>query len=108
MDSDRGQRSRTFLYAIGLGILKLFKTEEPPKVLIRKSRRTALAHCAVHILPSCVSAILLTINLLGYFIGFELQGLNIPDEAKFGLLQVAAKLQVPDPCRWRPRRPDRS
>lgn len=87
-------RLRTLLYAIGLGILILVKGEEPAKTLIRRSRSIALAQCVVHIVPACVSVGIIATNLSGYFIGSELQGIENQDSLKFGLLQVAAKLQV--------------
>lgn len=86
---------QNFLRAVGLGIFtKLVHRPEPPKLLIRKSRRVALARSAVHILPATISIILIYINLSGRFIGSELEGPQGKDSLKMALLQVAAKLQV--------------
>lgn len=85
------------LRAVGLGSIPVYsfsRQPEAPKVLLQTSRSLALAGCAVHILPACVSATLIALNIRGYFIGFELQGLNNQDSLKLGLLQVAAKAQV--------------
>ncbi|KAK4675912.1 hypothetical protein QC764_506510 [Podospora pseudoanserina] len=85
---------QNFLRAVGLGIFtKLVQRPEPPKLLIRKSRRVALARSAVHILPATISIILIYINLSGRFIGSELEGPQGKDSLKMALLQVAAKLQ---------------
>ncbi|KAJ4127883.1 hypothetical protein NW768_008163 [Fusarium equiseti] len=86
-------RCETLLRAVGLGITTITKGPERPKKLFTISRRVALARCGVHILPSLVSLILITINLLGYFIGGELQGSKKQDSIKLGLLQIAAKVQ---------------
>ena len=87
-------RLRVLLRAVGLSLLAILKGDEAPKILVRRSWLTALAQCAVHVLPACVSICLLGINLQGIFIGNELQGPVGIDGLKFGLLQVAAKLQV--------------
>lgn len=67
---------------------------EQPKVLIDSSRVIALARCVIHFLPAMVSVAIITINLIGYYIGVELQGERNQDEVRFGLLQVAAKAHV--------------
>ncbi|KAL2822272.1 hypothetical protein BDW59DRAFT_149635 [Aspergillus cavernicola] len=87
------RRSRLLLRAIGLGILAIVHGDESPKILVYKSRRAVLFRSAVHILPACVSLILITLNLHGYFIGRELQGYSGTDDGKLGALQVAAKIQ---------------
>jgi hypothetical protein len=84
----------TFLRAIGLVLATITGGEEAPKVLVAKSRRSAFSRCAVHILPSLVSAVLLVLNLYGFYIGFELQGPREDDGVKMGVLQVCAKSQV--------------
>ncbi|KAL3486647.1 hypothetical protein BJX62DRAFT_17625 [Aspergillus germanicus] len=87
------RRFRLFLRAVGLGILAIVRSDEPPKVLVYKSRRAVVFRSAVHVLPACVSLILITLNLHGYFIGRELQGYSGTDDGKLGALQVAAKIQ---------------
>lgn len=86
---------RTLLRTLGLSIITFLggNDPEPSKVLIDSSRKLALARCAVHIVPAFLSTALITLNLLGFFIGNELQGDQDQDDLKFGLLQVAAKLQ---------------
>ncbi|RFN53302.1 hypothetical protein FIE12Z_2452 [Fusarium flagelliforme] len=86
-------RCETLLRAVGLGLTTITKGPEQPKKLFTISRRVALARCGVHILPSFVSLILITINLLGYFIGGELQGSQNRDSIKLGTLQIVAKIQ---------------
>jgi hypothetical protein len=85
------------LRAVGLGILAIVRGDEPPKVLVSKSRRAVVFRSAVHVLPACVSLILIALNLHGYFIGRELQGYSGTDDGKLGALQVAAKIQVISP-----------
>ncbi|KAK4187334.1 hypothetical protein QBC35DRAFT_474580 [Podospora australis] len=80
---------------VGLGIVakSLFhSSHEQPKILIRQSRRVALARCAIHLLPASISIALVYFKIHGYFIGFELQGLQYQDSLKNAMLQVAAKL----------------
>lgn len=88
-------RFRTLLRTIGLGIATFVGADrpEPPKELISNKRRLAIARCAIHILPACVSIVLVVINLVGYFIGSELQGLQGQDDIKLSVLQLAAKAQ---------------
>jgi hypothetical protein len=90
------ERFRTLLRVQGLSALSFHRNgkDEPPKVLFKKSLRLTLAHCTIHFIPSAVSIALIVINLRGYFIGSELQGLEDSDEIKEGFLQVAAKVQV--------------
>ncbi|KAH6951456.1 hypothetical protein DER45DRAFT_648343 [Fusarium avenaceum] len=87
------RKCTTLLRAVGLGIITLTRGPEEPTRLFTVSRKVALARCGVHILPSAVSIILITINLLGYFIGDELQGFQDGDSIKLGILQVCAKVQ---------------
>ncbi|KAI5457074.1 hypothetical protein BGZ63DRAFT_417405 [Mariannaea sp. PMI_226] len=88
------QRFSTLCRSIGLGILTFVRDrEEPPKVVVTRSRKLALARSAIHLLPALVSIALITINVSGYFIGSELQGKQNQDSLKLGLLQVAAKTQ---------------
>lgn len=86
-------RYSTLLRAVGLGIATITKGPEKPKKLFTMSRKVALERCGVHILPSCVSLILITINLLSYFIGAELQAFQNGDSIKLGILQICAKAQ---------------
>jgi hypothetical protein len=67
---------------------------EPVKLLMYKSHRLALAHCAVHVLPACVSVAIISINMKTFFIGTELEGFTDTDGIKFFVLQVLAKGQV--------------
>lgn len=92
--SRTAQKSRVLLRAIGLSLAARIKGDEPPKVLIARSRRTAIAHSAVHIVPASVSLIVIAINFEGFFIGGELQGTQGTDGLKLGSLQFAAKAQV--------------
>ena len=88
------QRFQLLLRAIGLGIIAVLRGDEPKKVIVYGSRRTILSRSAVHLLPACVSLVLIAINLRGHFIGRELQGTSGSDNLKMGVLQVAAKMQV--------------
>lgn len=85
-----------FLRSVGLGAISaLFgSTAEHPKILVSTSWLLALIRCSIHVLPSAVSLVLVTIHIRGYFIGSVLEGFEGDDELKFGLLQVAAKIQV--------------
>ncbi|KAM5352797.1 hypothetical protein ACJ41O_005519 [Fusarium nematophilum] len=88
-------RFRTLLRSIGLSILTFLRgdSSEPPKVLYESSFRVALARCAVHLVPAVLSVGLITLNMFGYFIGDELEGVSNQDNLKMGLLQIAAKVQ---------------
>jgi hypothetical protein len=92
-------RFRTALRAVGLGILTYISKEkpEPPKVLVDRSLRLALARSLVHVLPAAISMFLVAWNLQGWFIGVELQGEQGQDDLKMGILQICAKLQVSSP-----------
>ncbi|KAM5343340.1 hypothetical protein ACJ41O_014306 [Fusarium nematophilum] len=94
-DSSIPKRFNTLLRSLGLGILTFLRgdDEETPKVLVEKSRRVALARCAIHLVPAFLSIGLSVLNLVGFFIGKELQGSQHEDDLKLGLLQVAAKVQ---------------
>ena len=86
----------TLLRAIGLRIWTFIhgrRGGEEPKVYIRQSWLVVLAHCAVHLIPSAVSLFLISWNLLGFFVGNDLDGPQ-SDAVKQGALQVAAKVQV--------------
>lgn len=87
---------RTALRSLGLGILTYVSIDrpEPSKVLIDRSLRLALARSLIHLLPATLSTFLIVLNLRGWFIGAELQGLGDQHEMKMGLLQISAKLQV--------------
>ncbi|CRK18416.1 hypothetical protein BN1723_011577 [Verticillium longisporum] len=79
--------------AVGLEIITIRKGPEPPKSLFVLSRKAALARCIVHLLPAMISIILISINLMGYFIGTRLQGWRGSDSIKLGVLQLCAKVQ---------------
>lgn len=83
----------TLLRAVGLELLTIIRGPEQRKNLFTVSWKVALARCGVHVLPSAVSIVLITINLLGYYIGDELQGFQDGDSIKLGILQVCAKVQ---------------
>lgn len=89
------QRFRVLLRAVGLSLITCTQENEPRKVLIYRSRKAALSHSAIHLVPSLVSILVIVFNFRGYFIGSELEG-GRPntDGLKLGLLQFAAKLQV--------------
>ena len=87
-------RYRRFWKSTGLHFFTFTSGEEAPKELFTKSRWAALARCGVHILPALVSIVLITLNLYGLYIGFELQGPRQTDSIKLGVLQVTAKIQV--------------
>lgn len=85
---------RVLFRAVGLGILVWLRGRpEPRKVLFTKSRRLALARCAVHILPVLVSMVVIGNNMGQYFIGKELKGAINQDSLKIAWIQVAAKIQ---------------
>lgn len=84
---------KTFLRTIGLKVVTFFNREEKPKVLIKKSRRVAIARCAVHVIPALLTIGLSAVNFVGFFIGGELQGKQNDDSFKLGLLQIATKVQ---------------
>lgn len=70
------------------------RQDERPKVLLHSSPWLALVRCTVHLTPAFVSIVLVAINLVGLFLGSELQGPENQDDIKMGLLQIAAKVQV--------------
>lgn len=87
-------RYRQFWKSIGLHYFTFTSGDEEEKELFTKSRWSALARCGVHILPALISIVLITLNLYGFYIGFELQGPRGTDSVKLGVLQVTAKIQV--------------
>lgn len=87
-------RYRRFWKSIGLHVFTFTSGEEEAKELFTQSRWSALARCGVHILPAFISIALITLNLYGFYIGFELQGPRGTDNVKLGVLQVTAKIQV--------------
>lgn len=88
-------RPYIFYRTLGLHVIpSLFIKDEEPKIALDNSRRRALERCAVHILPSIVSIVIVVLNIHGYFIGSELQGEVGQDELKLGLIQFAAKIHV--------------
>ncbi|TPX06783.1 uncharacterized protein E0L32_002279 [Thyridium curvatum] len=66
--------STSYCRSIGLAILVTTFGEEKAKVLLRRSRLTALARSGVHVLPSLASLVIITINLMTLYIGEELVG----------------------------------
>jgi hypothetical protein len=88
------RRFTVLIRSIGLGIITIVNQGEPRKVLVNQSRKLALARCGVHMLPACVSIIIVVINVQGYFIGNELQGALDGDGLKLAAMQIAAKIQV--------------
>ncbi|KAL9040256.1 MAG: hypothetical protein Q9180_002022 [Flavoplaca navasiana] len=65
---------------------------EPKKAVIERSRWLALSRCTVHIIPALFSIALVALNLKGFYIGRNLQGLIVDDDTTLALLQVAAKV----------------
>lgn len=86
--------STSYCRSIGLAILVTTFGEEKAKVLLRRSRLTALARSGVHVLPSLASLVIITINLMTLYIGEELVGVSGQDDLKLAVLQVCAKAQV--------------
>ncbi|KAF5628821.1 hypothetical protein F52700_7914 [Fusarium sp. NRRL 52700] len=84
---------KTFFRTIGLKIFTFLNREEKPKILIKKSRRVAIARSAVHVIPALLTIGLSVVNFVGFFIGGELQGKQNDDSFKLGLLQIATKVQ---------------
>ncbi|KAF5609100.1 uncharacterized protein FSUBG_4255 [Fusarium subglutinans] len=87
---------KTLFRTIGLKVITFIlksNREEKPKVLIKKSRRVAIARCAVHVIPALLTIGLSVVNFVGFFIGGELQGKQNDDSFKLGLLQIATKVQ---------------
>lgn len=91
--SRRAQRWRTLLWALGLALLTAVH-DEARKVAVHKSWRSALSLSAIHLVPASVSLGIVVIDILGRFIGRELEGPQGQDDLRFALLQVAAKVQV--------------
>ncbi|KAH0536772.1 hypothetical protein FGG08_006375 [Glutinoglossum americanum] len=87
-------RSSPLLRALKLQlVLSLFsRGGEPRKIAIRRNRWTALARCAIHILPVGPSIALIFLNTNNSYIGGELTGPSGTDSFKLGALQFAAKL----------------
>lgn len=67
---------------------------EQPKVLLKRSWKTALARCGAHLLPSLASLVIVTVNLMTLYIGKELVGVSGQNELKLAVLQVCAKIQA--------------
>ena len=95
-------RLRAFFRSGGLKAVALTKDaivgdeEETPKVIVTKDLWTALFRCTVHLIPLSATVVLAYLNLVGYYIGGELQGLSGPyfNALDNLCLQVAAKLTV--------------
>lgn len=91
-----------FLKNIGASIVNFGRhalrgdiTEEK-KVVIDQSCKLALIRCSIHFLPICASITLASLNLKGYFIGAQFQGLSgdVVDAVDTLALQITAKLMV--------------
>ncbi|KAH7011116.1 hypothetical protein EDB80DRAFT_762470 [Ilyonectria destructans] len=93
--SSIADRFRTLLRTLSLSAstFRRSRKDERPKVLLQSSPWLALARCTVHLTPAFVSISLVAINLVGLFLGSELQGPQDQDDLKMGLLQIAAKVQ---------------
>ena len=66
--------------------------EELPKQAVRRGRKVAIAALATHILPVLGAIVLITLNLLGYYIGDQLPGGNPnQDNIKLSTLTFVAK-----------------
>jgi hypothetical protein len=89
---------RAFCRNIGAGILVKLNKEEEPKELLSRSRWDAIARCGIHVLPSCVSIVLVALNFCGWFIGPTMQGGENHDYLKLAVLQICAKAQVNSFC----------
>jgi hypothetical protein len=93
----RSSPRNPFLRSVGLDLPFILGfgrgDEEPPKAVIRRSRGLAFCRCAVHILPVCVSATIITLNLYHYYAGRTLTGSILNVSINIALLQIAAKAQ---------------
>lgn len=67
--------------------------QEEAKVVIDKSRGLALGRCAVHILPTSASIVILWVNFQQVFIGIDFRSLIRSETVNIALLQTAAKVQ---------------
>ena len=65
---------------------------EPKKIAIREDRWMAIFAGSIHFIPIAATAIICGLNLAGYYIGGELEGINHENDEKFIGLQFAAKL----------------
>lgn len=79
------------LRALGLGIANYIlslighkKFEEPPKIALRRSRKTALARNIIHLVPIIGAVTVISLNCAGFYVGASLENINA--------LQFAAKL----------------
>ncbi|KAL8967075.1 MAG: hypothetical protein Q9183_003083 [Haloplaca sp. 2 TL-2023] len=94
---------KAFLRSIGLELLgvafqlilqlRSLRSPEHEKVVVKKSRPHAIARCAVHIIPTLFSIVLIALNLRHYYIGIHLTGQITNDSTNRLLLQGAAKIQ---------------
>ncbi|KAK1033101.1 hypothetical protein LTR33_016757, partial [Friedmanniomyces endolithicus] len=69
------------------------KKREDPKAVIEKSRGLALSRCAIHILPICVSIVIISISTINIYLGRTLRGSIASIAVNIALLQGAAKMQ---------------
>ena len=72
--------------------------DEEKKVVVRKSLWGALLRCSIHLIAMFATITIAYMNLAGYFIGAELQGLtgDVIQALDVLCLQVSAKLLVID------------
>ncbi|KAJ6031382.1 hypothetical protein N7540_002114 [Penicillium herquei] len=93
--STKSSRLDAIFRSFGLGIIydKLKRDEkEHPKVAIWDSRMVALPRLLFHIIPVGGAIVLLWLNLMGYYLGTEIPGIEGHNSAKIGALQFAAKM----------------
>ncbi|RMJ00568.1 hypothetical protein CDV36_015881, partial [Fusarium kuroshium] len=82
---------RSFLQQLKHRFYAVRSGPENPKPLFKPSHLSTILCCLLHLLPTLLTIILITLNLGGFFIGRELDGLG-RDSVKLGVLQVAAKV----------------
>lgn len=66
---------------------------EQKKVVIEKSRWTALTRSSIHLLSTSISVFTISLNLRGFYIGYDFHSLIRYQIMNMALLQVAAKIQ---------------
>ena len=89
------------LRSVGLGILNEANSRlrgrkhrsEEKKIVIRKSRWTALSRCGIHVLPVLISTAILIVNFRQVFIGINFHSEIKSETINQAFLQTAAKLQ---------------
>lgn len=66
-------------------------TGEPKKVVVTTSTLTAVRRCLFHLIPIGTSVALISINLRGIFLGYDLSGATRSETINLMFLQLAAK-----------------